>query len=194
MFEFPKNREYYCIKKLPLKIQHGLHSNGYYLKFDIDDVPFNTLDFPTPNGRIQITGPLFKFGENSLKRKLNLKLNEFILITPSHSHFLHSQLEHLNSKYVDDFNKVYLLSEDIETLNLEIGHKVIVSNDYGSETYILAESPLLKHKTALIYHGLSSSLKGNPNVNCFIPDKPEELGLSGSFNSAIIEIKKKPYK
>ncbi len=180
-----------CLNKLPLKIQNNLQNNGFYLLFDYDDVPFNTLDFPTPNNRIQITGPLFNFGENDFKRKLNLKINEFILISPSHSHFLHSQLKQLNSRYTDDFNKIYLLPEDIENLNLEIDNEVIVSNEYGSETYILAESPLLKHKTALIYHGLSSSLEGNPNVNCFISDKPEELGLSGSFNSAIIEIKKK---
>ncbi|MFX1568692.1 MAG: molybdopterin-dependent oxidoreductase [Promethearchaeota archaeon] len=180
-----------CLKKLPLKIQDCLQNNGFYLLFDNDDVPFVNLDFPTSNNQIQITGPLFKFGDYDLKRKFNLKVNEFMLLSPSHSHFLHSQLEQLNSKYSDDFNKIYLLSEDIESLNLEIGHEVIVSNEYGTETYKVAESTQLKHKTALIYHGLSSSLRGTPNVNCFIPDKPEELGHSGSFNSAIIEIRKK---
>jgi len=180
-----------CLKMLPLKIQDCLQKNGFYLLFDNDDVPFANLDFPTLNNRIQITGPLFKFGDTDLKRKLNLKINEFILISPSHSHFLHSQLEQLNSKYTDDFNKIYLLSEDIESLNLEIGNKAIVSNEYGTQTYKVAESSLLKNKTALIYHGLSSSLMGNANVNCFIPDIPEELGHSGSFNSAIIKIRKK---
>jgi anaerobic selenocysteine-containing dehydrogenase len=179
-----------CLEKLPLKFQQSLEANGYYLIFDNNDVPFNTLEFPTPNKLIQITGPLFEFGDIILKRKFNLKTNEFILISPSHSHFLHSQLGQLNSKYLDDFNKVYLHSEDIKNLNLEIGQNVIVYNEYGTETYRLAESPLLKQKTALIYHGLSSSFQGNPNVNYFITDIPEELGYSGSFNSAIIKIKK----
>jgi len=105
-------------------------------------------------------------------------------------HFLHSQLGQLNSKYVNEFSKIFLSTKDIKSLNLEIGHDVLVSNEYGSGTYILAESPILKHKTTLIYHGLSSSSKGSPNVNYFIPDKPEELGFSGSYNSAIVEIKK----
>ncbi len=179
-----------CIKMLPLEIQNHLHQEGYYLLFNNDDVPFNTLEFPTPNNRIQIIGTQLKFGESELKRKINLKKNEFVLISPSHLHFLHSQLWQLNSKYVNEFSKIYLSSKDIKRLNLEIGHEVLVSNEYGSETYILAESPILKHKTTLIYHGLSSSLKGSPNVNFFIPDKPEELGFSGSYNSAIVKIKK----
>jgi len=179
-----------CIKMLPLEIQNHLLKEGYYLLFDNEHVPFNTLEFPTPNNRIQIIGPQLKFGESELKRKMNLKKNEFILISPSHLHFLHSQLGQLNPKYVNDFSKIFLSSKDIKTLNLEIGHEVLVSNEYGSETYTLAESSILKNKTALIYHGLSSSSKGSANVNCFIPDKPEELGFSGSYNSAIVEIKK----
>lgn len=180
-----------CIKMLPLEIQNDLKSQGYYLLFDGDKVPFNNLKFPTPNNHIQAKGLHFKFGENELKRKLNLDKNEFMLISPSHSYFLHSQLGPLNSKYLDEFSKIFISLEDINRLNLEIGSEVLVSNKYGSEIYTLAESSELKTKTALIYSGLSSSLKGNPNVNFFIPDKPEELGFSGSYNSAIVRINKK---
>ncbi len=178
------------IKMLPLEIQNDLNSQGYYLLFNNDEVPFNNSKFPTPNNRIQAKGPHFEFGENDLKRKLNLKKNEFMLISPSHSYFLHSQLGQLNSKYLNEFNKIFISTEDVDHLNLEIGSEVLVSNNYGSEIYTLAESSELKSKTALIYSGLSSSSKGNPNVNCFIPDKPEELGFSGSYNSAIVRIKK----
>jgi anaerobic selenocysteine-containing dehydrogenase len=174
---------------LPVEIQKDLNTAGYYILFDDDDVPFNKLKFPTPNNLIQAIGPHFKFGENELKRKSKLKKNEFILISPSHSHFLHSQLAQLNSRYINDFSKIFLSSEDIETLNLKIGREVLVSNMYGSETYTLAESSILKPRTALIYSGLSSSSKGSPNVNCFIPDEPEELGLSGAYNSAIVKIR-----
>ncbi len=179
-----------CIKMLPLDIQKDLNTQGYYLLFNNEDVPFNNLEFPTPNNRIQAIGPHFKFGENELKRKLNMKKNEFLLISPSHLYFLHSQLGQLNTRYLNEFSKIFLTSEDIETLNLKIGCKVLVSNEYGSEVYTLAESPILKPRTALIYSGLSSTLRGRPNVNCFIPDKPEEIGLSGAYNSAIVKIKK----
>jgi len=177
-----------CIKMLPSEIQKDLKTTGYYLLFDNDDVPFKNLKFPTPNSRIQAIGPHFKFGENELKRKSRLKKNEFILLSPSHFYFLHSQLAQLNPRYINDFSKIYLSPEDIETLNLEMGCEVLVSNEYGSETYTLAESSILKPRTALIYSGLSSSSKKSPNVNCFIPDKPEDLGFSGSYNSAIIKI------
>ncbi|MFX1599561.1 MAG: molybdopterin-dependent oxidoreductase [Promethearchaeota archaeon] len=177
-----------CIKLLPLNIQKDLNKQGYYLLFDNNSVPFNNLEFPTPSNRIQAIGPHFKFSKNELKRKMSLKKNEFVLISPSHSHFLHSQLGQLNTRYINDFTKIFLTSRDIQALDLETGDEVLVSNDYGSKIYTLAESPILKPRTALIYSGLSSTLKGTPNVNCFTPDQPEELGYSGAYNSAIVEI------
>ncbi|MFX1501132.1 MAG: molybdopterin-dependent oxidoreductase [Promethearchaeota archaeon] len=179
-----------CIKRLPLKIQEELNTKGYYLKFDSNSVPFNKLKFPTPNNQIQAIGPLFNFGKKELERKLKRSSNEFLLISPSHFYFLHSQLGQLNSRYRDEFRKIFLTSEDIKSLDLELGSEVLVSNEFGTGIYILAESPILKPRTALIYSGLSSSSKKNPNVNHFIPDKPEELGFSGAYNSAIVKIQK----
>ena len=179
-----------CLKMLPLKIQEYIDLQGYYLLFDNNSVPFNNLKFPTSNYRIQARGPHFKFGKNELKRKFNKKKNEFLLITPSHYYFLHSQFGQLNTKYLEVFSKIFLTSENIKALDLVIGSEVLVSNEYGNEVYILAESPNLKPGTALIYSGLSSTLKKNPNVNNFIPDDPEELGYSGAYNSAIVKITK----
>lgn len=181
------------VRMLPSNIQEALNSKGYYLLFSNDSVPFNDLKFPTPNKRIQTIGPHFKFGEKELKRKVNMKKNEFLLISPSHLYFLHSQLGQLNQRYLNEFNKIFLTSEDIETIDLEIGGKVHVSNEYGSGIYILTESPILKPRTALIYSGLSSTSHESPNVNYFVPDKPEGLGFSGAYNSAIVKIKKLDY-
>ncbi len=178
------------LRMLPPKIQKDLNSKGYYLLFGNNSVPFNDLKFPTPNNKIQAIGPHFKFGEKELTRKFNMKKDEFLLISPAHFHFLHSQLKQLNKSYLNDFNNIFLTFEDINKLNLDIGCKIHVSNDYGFGIYILAESPILKPKTALIYSGLSSSSSESPNVNYFVPDKPEELGFSGAYNSAIIKIKK----
>ncbi|MFX1339625.1 MAG: molybdopterin-dependent oxidoreductase, partial [Promethearchaeota archaeon] len=183
-----------CLKKLPLNIQEILNKKGFYLLYDMEDVPFKDLKFPTKNNHIQAIGPHFNFGEKELKRKINLKKNEFVLLSPSHPYFLHSQLGSLNSKYLDDFSKVFISPKDIETLELECGRQVLVFNEYGQEEYILAESPILKSKTAVIYHGLSSSSNNSPNANCFIPDIPEELGLSGSYNSVIVKIIEKNSK
>jgi formylmethanofuran dehydrogenase subunit D len=123
-------------------------------------------------------------------RKLNMEINEFILISPSHFYFLHSQLSQLNQRYLNEFSKIFLSSDDIQKLNLEEGCKVKVSNEFGSGIYILTKSPILKPKTALIYSGLPSPSQKGINVNYFISDKPEELGFSGAYNSAIIKIDK----
>ncbi|UCD02094.1 MAG: molybdopterin-dependent oxidoreductase [Promethearchaeota archaeon] len=179
-----------CLNMLPSNVQEDINLRGYYLLFDNNSVPFNNLEFPTPNNQIQATGPHFEFGKKELNRKLTRKKNEFLLISPSHSHFLHSQLGQLNTKFIDEFNKVFLASEDIKTLDLEIGDKVHVSNEYGAKMYTLEESPILKPGTALIYSGISSTSEGFPNVNYFIPDEPEEMGFSGAYNSAIVEINK----
>jgi anaerobic selenocysteine-containing dehydrogenase len=177
-----------CLKMLPLSIQDSLKKTGFYLRYDMKDVPFEDLKFPTTNNKIQAMAPHFNFGQKELKRKIKLKKNEFLLLSPSHAYFLHSQLGSLNRKYQDDFGKVFISTKDIKDLELESGRRVLVFNEYGQEEYILAESPIVKAKTAVIYHGLSSSLNRSINVNCFIPDIPEELGLSGAYNSAIIKI------
>ncbi|MFX1549912.1 MAG: molybdopterin dinucleotide binding domain-containing protein, partial [Promethearchaeota archaeon] len=179
-----------CMRMLPSEVQEDLKSKGYYLLFENGFIPFRDLKLPTPDNRIQIIGPNFNFGEKELSRKVKMKEDEFLLISPSHLYFLHSQLGQLNPRYLNEFNKVFLTAEDINILNLEIGSQVQVSNDYGSGIYILTESPELKPKTALIYSGLSSTSQESPNVNYFVPDRPEGLGFSGAYNSAIIKIKK----
>ncbi|MFX0000486.1 MAG: molybdopterin-dependent oxidoreductase [Candidatus Hodarchaeota archaeon] len=179
-----------CLKLLPLKIQEDIKKEGYYLLFNKNSVPFSNLKFPTPNNQIQANGPHFEFGKSEMKRRLKRKRNEFLLISPSHFHFLHSQLGLLNNTFLDEFNKVFLSSEDIKTLDLLIGCEVLVSNEFGSEIYKLAESDIIKPGMALIYSGLSSTLKRNPNANFFTPNQPEELGLSGSYNSTIVKITK----
>lgn len=179
-----------CLKLLPLKIQESIKKLGYYILFDFDSVPFNNLEFPTSNNQIQAKGPHFKFGENELKRKISKKKNEFLLISPSHFYFLHSQLGQVNIRYLDEFSKVFLTPEDNEALGLKTGDKVLVSNEYNTGVYILEESSILKRGTALIYSGLSSTLKENLNVNHFTPEKPEELGLSGAYNSTLVKITK----
>jgi anaerobic selenocysteine-containing dehydrogenase len=179
-----------CLEMLPSKIKKEIDSQGYYLLFDNISVPFSNLIFPTPNNRIQAIGPHFEFGGNELKRRFRRARNEFLLISPSHFHFLHSQLEQLNMKYRDVFSNIFLTLEDIQALDLVIGDHVRVSNEYATEVYSLAESPILKPGTALIYSGLSSTSEGTPNANYFTPDKPEDLGFSGTYNSAIVKITK----
>jgi anaerobic selenocysteine-containing dehydrogenase len=175
---------------LPSKIRKNLRAKGYHLLFNPQQIPFNNHEFPTPNHKIQIQNLSFDFGKDFLKKKLNRKLEEFVLISPSHPHLLHSQLGRLNSKYCKDFRKVFLSSEDIRTLELNVGEKVVVSNEFGSDHFNLAELKILKSGTALIYSGGASPYEESPNVNLFTPDVPEELGLSGAYYSTIIQIRR----
>jgi hypothetical protein len=130
------------------------------------------------------------FGENELRQKINRKKNELILISPPHPHFLHSQLGLLNSKYYEDFGRIFLNPDDILGLDLDIDKEVLVSNEYGIAKYILSELPSLKSGIALIYSGASSPYYTSTNVNLFTPDIPEESGLSGAYYSSIIQVKK----
>ncbi|MFW9864856.1 MAG: molybdopterin-dependent oxidoreductase [Candidatus Thorarchaeota archaeon] len=179
-----------CLSILPKRICKDLNSQGYYLFHNQKSVPYKNLKFPTTNNKIQAQGPHFKFGESEFGRIITRKENEFILISPSHYHLLHSQLGQLNLKYLADFGKVFLNKEDITQLKLNSGDNVLVSNDYGSAIYILSELRSLKKGTALIFSGASSPSNENVNVNIFTPDTPEELGLSGAYNSVKICIEK----
>ncbi|MFW9940779.1 MAG: molybdopterin-dependent oxidoreductase [Candidatus Thorarchaeota archaeon] len=179
-----------ALNMLPKKIYKNLISKGYHLLFDQAQVPYKNLKFPTQNHKIQVQDITLRFGENELKKKYNRKKNEFILISPSHPYFLHSQLGLLNSKYYEDFGRIFLNPDDILGLDLDIDKEVIVYNEYGSAEYILAELPSLKSGTALIYSGASSPYYTSTNVNLFTPDIPEESGLSGAYYSTLIQIKK----
>ena len=179
-----------CLNMLPIKIYKDLISNGYHLLFNRTQIPFKNLKFPTLNYKIQVQYINLRFGENELNQKLNRKKNEFILISPSHSYFLHSQLGQLNSKYYEDFGRIFLNPEDIKTLDLDIDEEVLVSNEYGYAKYILAELTSLKSGIALIYSGGSSPYNESTNVNLFTPDIPEESGLSGAYYSSMIQVKK----
>ena len=179
-----------CLNLLPSNMQENIKTNGYHLLFDQDYVPYENLHFPTPNGRIQAQGPHFEFSNHELKSRLNHKENEFLLITPSHNYFLHSQLGLLHPEYLEVFNKIFLNPADIKALNLEVSNEIWVSNEKGSAKYIIAESKALKSGVALIYSGNPSPSAKKSNVNIFTPDKPEELGLSGAYNSAVVEIHK----
>lgn len=179
-----------CLRLLPAKVYEDLKSNGYYLLHSQTEIPFQNLKFPTPNNKIQAGVVDFEFGKKEYERKFNRELNEFILITPSHGYFLHSQLGQLNNQYLKDFGRIYLNSNDIAILDLKVGEKVHISNEYGSAHYLVAEHRALKSGIALIYSGASSPNDSNVNVNIFTPDIPENLGKSGSYNSAIVRIQK----
>lgn len=176
-----------CLKLLPSNIQKNIRAQGYHLLFNQNDIPFKDLSFPTSNGRIQASGSYFQFGKNKF---FNRKENEFFLISPSHKYFIHSQLGQINYQYLEVFNKIFLNKIDIENLGLEIGEEVLVSNKYGKCKYFLGELMSLKKGMALIYSGSPSASKKNLNVNFLTPDIPEESGLSGAYNSAIVTIKK----
>lgn len=172
-----------CIKFLPLEIQKSIEKKGYYSLFDYDSVPFKNLKFPTSNGKIHLQGVKFNFrAEGHFK----LSDNEFFLLTPSHKSFIHSQFAQIHPEYLEDFQKVFLCLDDIKRLGYSIGEQVVVSNRYGSFKYILAEDNSLNHGIAMIYSG--SPLNLDHNVNRFTSNQPEELGLSGAYNSSKVLI------
>ncbi|MHA1728736.1 MAG: molybdopterin dinucleotide binding domain-containing protein, partial [Promethearchaeota archaeon] len=134
--------------------------------------------------------PHFNIPKMVLDKDSGLHKNEFLLISPAHPQFLHSQLGQLHSEYIEDFGKIFLSPEDINNkkLGLEIGSQVSVSNKFGTAVYTLEKSDQLKPGVALIYSGLSSPKKSRSNVNLFTPGKPEWLGNSGSYNSTSVKI------
>ena len=177
-----------CLKLVDSEIRKKILEKGYYSYFDENDVAFKNLDFPTRNGKIQLSEFTFNFGKKELNKRLKRKNNEFFLITPSHKYFIHSQFGQIHFKYLDEFNKVFLNKFDIENLMINSGDQVLVSNKYGRNVYIVEESNFLIPGIALIFSGCPSPLNGNMNVNFLISDRPEELGFSGAFNSAVVKI------
>ena len=166
--------------------------NGYSLFFQEDSVFFKDLIFPTPSTKIELTKTslnlpsppvIFKFPEDDVSE-------EFLLLTPHHPRFLHSQLGVLNRKFYLEFEKVFVSKRDLDKLKCKIGDQVLVYNQFGKSEYIIDSLNSLQSGAALIYSGGPIRSNDTRNPNYFIPDIPEELGHSGSYNSAKIRIKK----
>lgn len=183
-----------CIQLLPSKIRADINNNGYHVLFKHDEIPFNNLIFPTQNNRIQLGNFQFFFGLDELEQRLNRERNEFLLITPSFKNYIHSQLGQIHPNYSGVFEKVYISPEDINKFNFIRGEKVIVSNKFGSQEFTVDESQSLKSGVVMIYSGCPLNSSNKTNVNILITDQPEELGFSGSYNSAIVKINKIKYE
>ncbi|MFW9950681.1 MAG: molybdopterin-dependent oxidoreductase, partial [Candidatus Thorarchaeota archaeon] len=171
-----------CLKLLPLDYKRNILIKGYHALFEVSDTPFNDLLFPTKSRKINLSELNIDFGFQRLKMVEDRKKNEFFLITPSHKYYIHSQLGRINKGVLSDFKNIYISKEDMKTHDLKEGMMVLVQNEYGKGKFILAKSSFLVKGIAMIY-------SGSPMANFFTPDIPEELGESGAYNSAIIEIR-----
>ncbi|QEE15023.1 molybdopterin-dependent oxidoreductase [Promethearchaeum syntrophicum] len=181
-----------CLDIAGNKIKTEVLENGYSLFFKEDSVFFKNLIFPTPSTKIELTRSslnlpnpplLFKFPEDD-------DSEEFTLLTPHHPRFLHSQLGVLNRKFYPDFEKVFVADHDLKKIKCKIGDQVLVFNQLGTSEFIIDTLNSLQSGVALIYSGGPIRSNDAKNPNYFTPDIPEELGHSGSYNSARIRIKK----
>jgi len=179
-----------CIELLPKNAQQSLNLNGYYIPFGIDDIPFEDLNFPTFNGKIQIQISDLELFDPKLDFLLHRNQNEFHLLSPAHKFFIHSQMGEIHREFESVFGKIFLNSYDIELIGLELHETVLVSNKFGESKFILDQNNALKPGTALIYSGLPFANTIYENVNFFTPEKPEESELSGAFFSVIVKISK----
>ncbi|MHA1459486.1 MAG: molybdopterin-dependent oxidoreductase [Promethearchaeota archaeon] len=179
-----------CCGLLPNLIQESLRTKGYYIPFDINDVPFNNLIFPTSNGKIQIHQTDIEIFNKNLDLILKRKDDEFYLLSQSHKYFIHSQMSEIHREFENVFGKIFLNPYDIELFGLNLHEDVLVSNKFGEAKYNLGENPNLKSGTALIYSGLPFAHSDYKNVNIFTPETPEESRLSGAYFSAIVKITK----
>ena len=180
----------HCIELLPEETRHDLRKDGYHIPFDLEDIPFNDIKFPTFNSKIQIPLSLLKLFDLKLNFLLRRNRDEFYLLSPSHKYFIHSQFGEIHGDYKNVFSKVFLHPIDIESLQLKHNDEVVVSNNLSEAKYILDKNNSLKLGTALIYSGLPFADIKYKNVNFLTPDKPEESELSGAYFSTIVKISK----
>jgi len=179
-----------CVELLPKETQQKIKLNGYYIPFGIDDIPFEDLNFPTFNGKIQIKSSNLELFDPKLDFLLHRNKNEFHLLSPAHKNFIHSQMGEIHREFESIFSKIFLNPYDIESNGIKLHENVLVSNKFGEAQFILDQNTALKSGTALIYSGLPFANTTYENVNFFTSEKPEESELSGAYFSVIVKISK----
>jgi anaerobic selenocysteine-containing dehydrogenase len=179
-----------CINLLPKVVQQSLERDGYYIPFRLNDIPYEDLNFPTFNGKIQIQKSTLELFDPKRKYLLQRGQNELYLISPAHKYFIHSQMGEIHKEYNEDFSKIFLNPSDIELIGLKTKDVVLVSNKFSEGKFIIDENFALKSGTALIYSGLPYPNSSSKNANFFTSEKPEESELSGAYFSVIVKITK----
>jgi anaerobic selenocysteine-containing dehydrogenase len=192
--EFSKKTEkeifHDCLNLLPEKIKLGVLNNGYSPNFNEDEVPFEDLIFPTSSGKIRIPPDFFVTKDNIQAIFGSLKDDELVLLTPSHPLFLHSQLGLVYGEHLEDFNKIFLNPDDMLINGIRTSEIVMVSNEFGFGKYQAEPLNTLKKSAAIIYSGMESPENPQYNANIFVPDVPERMGGSGSYNLSKVKISK----
>lgn len=177
-----------CFELLPKEVQQSLELNGYYIPFGINDIPYENLNFPTLNGKIQIQTSNLELFDSERDSLIHRSQNEFYLLSPAHKYFIHSQMGGIHKEFEEIFGKIFLNPDDIESIELQPKEEVLVSNKFGEEKFILEQNGNLKPGTALIYSGLPFANTIYKNANFFTPERPEESELSGAYFSTIVKI------
>ncbi|MHA2287363.1 MAG: molybdopterin-dependent oxidoreductase [Promethearchaeota archaeon] len=179
-----------CFDLLPSEAQQSFRLKGYFIPFEINDIPYEDLNFPTLNGKIQIQESDLELFDSKRDFLLHREQNEFYLLSPAHKSFIHSQMGEIHVEFKDVFGMILLNSYDIEVTGLKPNDKVLVSNQFNEGEFILSQNNTLKSGTALIYSGLPFANTVYMNVNFFTPERPEESILSGAFFSVKVKISK----
>ncbi|MFX1287258.1 MAG: molybdopterin dinucleotide binding domain-containing protein [Promethearchaeota archaeon] len=177
-----------CFELLPKEVQQSLELNGYYIPFGINEIPYENLNFPTLNGKIQIQTSNLELFDSERDSLIHRSQNEFYLLSPAHKYFIHSQMGGIHKEFEEIFGKIFLNPDDIESIELQPKEEVLVSNKFGEEKFILEQNGNLKPGTALIYSGLPFANTIYKNANFFTPERPEESELSGAYFSTIVKI------
>jgi anaerobic selenocysteine-containing dehydrogenase len=179
-----------CVNLLPKEVRQSLERNGYYIPFGLNDIPYEDLNFPTLNGKIQIQNSTLELFDPKQNFLLQRGQNEFYLLSPAHKYFIHSQMGEIHKEFEDIFGKIFLYPSDIESIGLKPNEEVLVSNKFSKGNYILNQKNALKPGTALIFSGLPFADAVYKNVNFFASEKPEESNLSGAYFSTIVRVSK----
>jgi anaerobic selenocysteine-containing dehydrogenase len=177
-----------CVNLLPKDIRQSLERNGYYIPFELSDIPYEDLNFPTLNGKIQIQNSTLELFDPKQDFLLLRGQNEFYLLSPAHKYFIHSQMGEIHKEFEDTFGKIFLNPSDIKSIGLKPNEEVLVSNKFSKGNYILNQDIALKPGVALIFSGLPFADTVCKNVNFFTSEKPEESKLSGAYFSTIVRL------
>jgi anaerobic selenocysteine-containing dehydrogenase len=174
------------INLLPESMKNDVLSKGYSLLFHEDDLPFADSQFPTLSKKIHFPALKMDFDKVWMNRWLQREPNEFFLLSPSHNMQLHSQLSQFNK---NECQRVFMHPEDLATLGLSSGQKVVVMNEYGKAILTVTESDIVMKRVVLIYSGVQFGDDPDSfNVNRFTPSQAEMLGGSGSYYSTLVTI------
>ncbi|HUW92196.1 MAG TPA: molybdopterin-dependent oxidoreductase [Bacteroidales bacterium] len=169
---------------------------GPVMPFQIEEIAYNDLRFPTPSGKIELYSEVAaqKWKVNPLPSYVSLDIDDdnklpFRLMSPNIGSRIHSQFGNLEViKSVTESQAWEISPTDARGLGIKSGDKILISNGRGAVTGTARVTNRVKRGSIVFPNGIW--LEEGGGVNTLIAPAETDMGYGAAFHNTGVNVEK----